>query len=214
MRHFKILLLVLIAIGISSCQKKEEKEPPVAVFEIVPASGPFTQLFTFNAHDTYDNSEPNENLRIRWDWEGDGIYDTEYSLNRSFEHQYSKADNYTVVMEVINSAGWTDNEFSQLVVYSDSVPPNASFEILPDSASVNTIFLYSAGKSNDQYTPLEELQFRWDWQNDGVWDTPFIADTTIYHKYDNEGVYRVLMEVRNNITMTDTTSRVVHVYEL
>ena len=214
MRIFTVLLLIIMVSILFSCEKQENKEAPVAIFAIVPSTGPFTQVFTFNAHATYDNNEPDENLRIRWDWDGDGFFDTDYSLNRSYEHKYSEPDTYDVIMEVINSDGWTDSEMHSLVVYSDSVAPVASFYAEPDSASVNTIFLFNAGASSDMYTPLEELQFRWDWQSDGTWDTPFAADTTIHYKYDISGEYRIRMEVRNNITLTDTTSRRIVVYDL
>jgi PKD repeat protein len=214
MKKFTPLLILLFISVIISCEKKNEDEPPVPVFEIVPATGPFTEVFTFNAHDTYDNSEPNENLLVRWDWENDGVFDTEYSLDRSFEHQYAYPDSYNVMMEVMNSKGWTSTEVKPLIVYADSVPPVASFVVNPDSASVITIFYFNASGSSDQYTPLDELEFRWDWQSDGVWDRPFDADTSIHYKYDNPGIYRVLMEVRNNFGITDTTSRIVHVYEL
>lgn len=214
MRNFRPLFILLMLAVFISCEKKEDDELPVPIFDIVPVTGPFTQVFTFNAHDTYDNSEPDEDLLLRWDWESDGNFDTEYSLNRSFEHQYTYAGTFNVTMEVMNSKGWTESEVKPLIVYADSVPPNASFVIIPDSASVNTIFFFSAAESGDQYTPVEELQFRWDWQNDGVWDTPFTADTSIHHKYDLSGVYRVMMEARNNFSLTDTTSRIVHVFEL
>ena len=210
-RPFSLLLIIAL---IFSCTEKEKDQPPVPIFEIVPATGPFTQVFTFNAHATYDNSEDNENLMIRWDWESDGKFDTEYSLDRSFEHQFTHADSFNVTMEVMNSKGWTNVEVKPLIVYADSVPPIASFMIVPDSASVNTIFYFTAAGSSDQYTPVDELEFRWDWQNDGIWDTPYLPDTSIHYKYDLSGKYRVMMEARNNFSITDTTSRIVYVYDL
>ncbi len=214
MRNFTALLLLILLTGLFSCEKTAEESPPVAIFNIVPSTGPFTKIFTFNAHDTYDDYEPDEDLRIRWDWDGDGTFDTEYSLNRSYEHQYTEPDTYDVIMEVVNSKGWTDHEMKSLVVYADSVPPVASFFVTPDSSSVNTIFLFDASATSDQYTPLDQLQFRWDWNNDGVWDRPYTNDTSLYHKYDIPGEYRILMEVRNNISLTDTTSRKIYVYDL
>ncbi len=214
MRYYTILLVLLTSIGLLSCEKEEDKKPPVAIFNIVPATGPFNEIFTFNAHDSYDVNEPNENLRIRWDWDGDGTFDTQYSLNRSYEHKYDAADHYDVIMEVINSEGWTDQKMHTLIVYADSVPPTASFFAEPDSSSLNTIFYFNAAASSDPYTPVEELLFRWDWQNDGIWDTPYTNDTGIYHKYEIPGDYRILLEAKNNIFLNDTTSRKIFVYEL
>lgn len=214
MRYFTVLLALITAIGLLSCEKTEDKNPPVAIFVIVPATGPFTEVFTFNSHDSYDVNNPGENLRARWDFDGDGTFDTEYSLNKGIEHQYDAAAHYNVILEVINSEGWTDQEVHTLIVYADSVPPTASFYAEPDSASVNTIFYFNAGASTDPYTSVEDMFFRWDWQNDGTWDTPFSSDSTIYYKYDVPGEYRVLVEVKNSFTLTDTTSRKVIVYDL
>jgi len=56
------------------------------------------------------------------------------------------------------------------------------------------------------------MLFRWDWQNDGSWDTPYSSDTSIYHKYDVPGEYNIILEVKNSFTLTDTTIRKVYVY--
>jgi len=214
MRIFTVLLVLLLTIGLLSCEDKKESEPPVGVFTVTPTSGPFTQIFTFNATKSYDNTDDNDNLQVRWDFDGDGIFDTEYSSTKTIEHQYDEADDYTVILEVLNSEGWTDTEWKSLVVFADSIPPIASFYIEPDSSSTQTIFLFNAGTSTDQYTPVEELRFRWDWEGDGSWDTPYISDSTFYHKYDESGIFRAILEVKNNITLTDTTSRIVTVYDL
>jgi len=214
MRYITVLLALCLIIGLISCTKTEDKLPPVAIFNIVPGTGPFTQVFTFNAHDSQNPNAPDEDLQNRWDFNGDGIFDTEFSFNKGIEHQYTEPGHYAVILEVINSEGWTDFDIKNVVVYADSIPPTASFFATPDSSSVNTIFFFDAGGSSDQYTPLEEIQFRWDWQNDGIWDTPFTNDTCIYHKYDVSGVYDVMLEVRNNFSLTDTASRKLYVYDL
>ena len=214
MRYFTVLLVLITAIGLLSCEKKEDKSPPVAIFVIVPATGPFTEVFTFNSHNSHDVDDPTQDLRARWDWNGDGIFDTEYSLNKGIEHQYDAAGNYNVILEVINAEGWTDQENHTLIVYADSVPPTASFYVEPDSSSVNTIFYFNAAASSDQYTPVEDMLFRWDWQSDGSWDTPYSSDTSIYHKYDVPGEYSIILEVKNSFTLTDTTIRKVFAYDL
>jgi hypothetical protein len=116
-------------------------------------------------------------------------------------------------MEVVNTDGWTDLKIHDLNVYADSVHPTAVFSVDPDTASANTVFCFSAGASSDPNTPTHELEFRWDWQSDGIWDTPYINDTVHLFKYTLEGTYRVLMEVKNDVMLTDTTSRLVHVNE-
>jgi PKD repeat protein len=150
---------------------------------------------------------------VRWDWDNDGYFDTEYSYDKIIEHQFEEADSYTVTMEVINSKGWTDQEFKVVNVYADSVPPTASFTVSPDTSGIGTIFLFNSAGSSDPHTAVGQLKFRWDWQSDGKWDTPFSSDTNIFHKYTVAGEFRILMEVRNNVFLTDTTSRTILVYD-
>lgn len=214
MRFFTIILALFVLAGLSSCEENKESDPPVAAFSISPSSGPFTQEFSFNASSSSDSDEATESLQVRWDFDGDGAYDTQYTTTKTVEYTYEAADDYTVILQVLNSEGWTDTEEKMLVVFADSVAPEPSFYVEPDSSSVQTIFMFNAGASTDQYTPAGELTYRWDWEGDGSWDTPFITDSTFFHKYEESGVYRAILEVKNNITLTDTTGRTVYVYDL
>lgn len=214
MRYITTLLLLLFtAAFISSCEKTPEKQPPIASFTISPSTGSILTNFTFNGSKSYDETDPITSLMVRWDFEGDGTWDTDFNVEKIITRQYNTPGTYSIVMELLNTDGWTDIETKNLEVYADSVPPTASFIVNPDTSSTGTIFYFSAGSSHDQYTPVEELRFRWDWQSDGIWDTPFINDSIRYHKYEVEGSYRILMEVKNNIHMSDTISRKILVYE-
>ena len=214
MRNLSAFLIFLMMIGLLSCEKKEEEDDLFALFTVSPSTGPFTQTFTFDASSSYDEAGPAENLMFRWDWDGDDIFDTEYSPVNVMEHKFDLAENYNVVLEVVNAEGWTDQEMKTVVVFADSVPPSASFTVWPDTGSVNTIFFFDASSSTDPYDKLEELRFRWDWENDGTWDTPFISDTSIYHKYTAPGNYKILLEVKNSVLRSDTALRKIYVYDL
>ncbi|MEE4255859.1 MAG: PKD domain-containing protein [Bacteroidales bacterium] len=214
MRFFTILSVLFLGAVMFSCEDKNESKPPVASFTISPSTGPFTQSFNFNASSSYDDDEATESLQVRWDFDGDGSFDTQYSTTKTAEYTYEGPDEYMVVLEVANSEGWTDTEEKQLIVFADSVPPMPSFYVEPDSSSVQTIFLFNSAASTDQYTPAGELRYRWDWEGDGTWDTPFITDTVFYHKYEEAGDYWVILEVKNSYSVTDTTGRIVYVYDL
>lgn len=214
MRIFTVFIVFILAIGLHSCKKPEETKSPIAAFTMSPGTGPFTTTFLFDASNSYDENESSASLQVRWDFDGNGIFDTEFTTAKTAEHKYTEPDNYNVGLEVMNSEGWSGYEEIVLVVYADSLPPIPAFTVEPDSSSVATIFLFNAGGSSDPYTPQNQLMYRWDWQNDGSWDTPFMSDSTFYHKYELSGIYRVMLEVKNNYSVTDTTSRIVHVYDL
>ncbi len=213
MRYITTIILALLIGVLISCEKKEDIKPPSASFAVSPGSGPITTNFSFDANGCSDPADPLDMLQVRWDWDSDGAFDTEFSPTKVVAHRYEDPGYYTATMEVINTQGWTDHDSKSITVYADSVPPTASFFVDPDTSSVNTIFLFNAAESSDHYTPVGELEFRWDWNNDGVWDRPYAIDSIVYHKYEVPGRYRILMEVKNNLALTDTISRMILVEE-
>jgi len=48
---------------------------------------------------------PNEDLQIRWDWDGNGTWDTPYDKIKTISHQYTAPGSYLVALEVKNNAG-------------------------------------------------------------------------------------------------------------
>jgi PKD repeat protein len=214
MRYFTAILSTLILIVLFSCEKKEEEDDLFALFKVSPSTGSFNVTFTFDASASYDEAGPDDNLQVRWDWNGDDIFDTEYSTVKVVEHKFEHAGHYDVVLEVVNAEGWTDQELKTVIVFADSVPPSAAFTVLPDTGSVNTIFFFNASSTADPYDEIDELRFRWDWENDGTWDTPFIQDTSIYHKYEAPGNYQILLEVKNSVLRSDTAIRKIFVYDI
>lgn len=53
----------------------------------------------------------------------------------------------------------------------NNTAPIASFVIFPDSGNTSTIFHFDASSCNDNEDPVSSLHVRWDWENDGAWDT-------------------------------------------
>lgn len=200
--------------GLFSCEKKQVQKEPVANFTVSPDSGSFITVFYFDASTSTAEWEEGGSLQAQWDWEGDGIYDTEYSKILIKNHRYSEPGNYEVVLQIKNEFGWSDTESSFVFVYADSVPPVAAFTTCPDTATVNTIFYFNSASTYDQYTPIEEMRFRWDWEADGIWDTPLTDDTCIHHRFSNEGLYRVRLEAINKYQLADTTSTLIYVYDI
>ncbi|MCD4772443.1 MAG: hypothetical protein K8R41_03555, partial [Bacteroidales bacterium] len=50
--------------------------PPTAIFTIDPSSGTTSTVFAFDASDSYDNEDPTSQLQVRWDFDGNGSWDT------------------------------------------------------------------------------------------------------------------------------------------
>ena len=62
---------------------------PRAAFTITPAEGTVDTQFEFDAGATTDATDDGEQLMFRWDWENDGVYDTDWTNNRKATHPYA-----------------------------------------------------------------------------------------------------------------------------
>ena len=86
-------------------------------------------------------------------------------------------------------------------------PPAACFSVAPPQGTVATTFTVNADCSTDDKTPASKLQVRWDWQDDGVWDTAYTTLKTATHQYAAEGEVAIRVEVRDQPGLTGTTTR-------
>lgn len=76
--------------------------PPDPVILIDPVSGIVGQVITFDASETRDD-DPNAAIFVRWDFEGDGLWDEDsVSARTPVQHVYSRAALYNVKIEAWN----------------------------------------------------------------------------------------------------------------
>jgi len=94
----------------------EGNTPPIASFSVEPQAGDITTKFIFDATRCSDTEDNITDLKVRWDWENDGIWDTNFSSDKIEEHQYSSYGNYDVTLEVHDSEGLTDTTTNQIAV--------------------------------------------------------------------------------------------------
>lgn len=83
-------------------------------------------------------------------------------------------------------------------------PPTA---VLVATASGQTRALLDASSSRDDRTALEELEFRWDVDADGTWDTAYSNTPTHLHDYGAAGTFDARVEVRDDAGQTAIATR-------
>ncbi|GAB4175531.1 MAG: hypothetical protein Kow00108_10730 [Calditrichia bacterium] len=84
--------------------------------------------------------------------------------------------------------------------------PKAKIKVSPPAGNPRTTFVFDASESSDKESTAEELQFRWDWENDGEWDTPFSNATTITHRFPEFRTYTVKLEVKDSDNKTGSVT--------
>lgn len=98
--------------------------PPVASFTISPLIGNLTTIFNVDASASYDLEEPSSSLQVRWDWEGDGTWDTSWLPLATTTHSFASDGIYTIVLEVMDIGGLTDTATQSVLV--ESIPPTTT----------------------------------------------------------------------------------------
>ncbi len=89
--------------------------PPIAVFTVNPVMGDTETLFAFDAGGSWDHETETVDLEVRWDWEDDGIYDTNWTTAKTAEHQYDTPGTPEIRLQVRDEHGLT-GEMTQVVV--------------------------------------------------------------------------------------------------
>lgn len=82
-------------------------------------------------------------------------------------------------------------------------PPDARFDVSPAFAAPGFPFTLISS-SVDSDTETADLEFRWDWENDGVWDTEWTSAADAAHAFSEQGAYDVAMQVRDREGLNDS----------
>ena len=279
---------------------------PTASFTVEPGSGTTATTFQFDASGCSDGEDTVSALQVRWDWEDDQTWDTQWSAIKTATRQYATSGSKTVRLQVKDSGGMTDDTTravsvgvatSITVVFPnggetwvggtidtvrwtwtgsiDSVridystnggsswgmfaasipntgsyamrsvntsstacrlkissvsdpsisdtsdanytitfhntPPIASFWVTPEVGTVDSVFQFDAYESSDAESPDYLLQVRWDWEDDGTFDTGWSTEKAASHEYATPGTKTVRLEVKDTGDLTDDATATVRV---
>jgi PKD repeat protein len=190
---------------------------PFAAARVTPESGGTSCFFTFNAAQCGDLEDPTGKLEVRWDFDGDGTFDTNFAQRKDASWRYDTAGTYAALLEVRDQAGQISSTTLAVRVGSEDAAPVARFRVLPAAIHGEEFasFIFDASASYDAETPAQLLEMRWDWENDGTWDTGFSCAAVRPHTYASleSGTYAhsagwtVRVEVRDWLGNSATTTR-------
>jgi uncharacterized protein (TIGR02145 family) len=87
---------------------EEGNHTPTADFTVSPDVGTIQTLFQFNASGCHDEEDDEEDLEVRWDFDGNGTWDTDWSTDKMASYQYATSAIYSAMLEVRDTDGDTD----------------------------------------------------------------------------------------------------------
>src|SRR5437870_3646940 len=169
-------------------------------FTFAPSSPVVGQIVTLTAT-TVGGTAP---YTSSWTF-GDGTTAAGSAATRA----YASASTYTVQVTASDSAAHTATK-SKSVGVTASAPtpppggPVAQFAFTPTSPQVDAMVTFDASASTSSNGVLEA---RWDWAEDGVWDTAWSATLSASHAFLATGTYSIRLEVRDAAGLSDFIAR-------
>jgi len=92
-----------------------------------------------------------------------------------------------------------------------NAPPVACFTVTPRTSDTDTAFAVDASCSSDDMTPFADLEVRWDWDSDGIYDTGWSTTKTELYTYATADVYEITVELRDSGGLFDWYTLAVNV---
>ena len=215
MNHKKLLALftiLLLLVGlVVTCTKKPNEPvndnpfdpkynaggddiPPIIRLNVQPDSGITNEtLFTFDASGSYENDLKSLELLYRWDIGNDGNFENNWSKEAIFSDTFKTGGgNKPIKLEIMGLKRLiSDTVFSVFV----NTRPVAQFTFSHDSANPQIIH-FDASASYD-YEDGSNLEYRWDFDNDGAFETRWLTLDTISYVFKHIGIYQTRLIVRD-----------------
>ncbi len=169
-------LLILLVILIFTGCRKDHNQIPVANFIVFPEEGNSLSSFLFDASSSSDSEGDQWRLLKRWDFDDDGIWDTEPSIVPKFSYRFKKNGTYPVSLLITDSEGVSDSVTKNVIVRD--IIKDSVFIDQRDSKSYKTVFL------NDRWWMAENLKF-----GNSITSTDQPSDNKYTEYYTYKGAY-------------------------
>ncbi|MEW6009456.1 MAG: polymorphic toxin-type HINT domain-containing protein [Candidatus Omnitrophota bacterium] len=141
----------------------------------------------------------------------DGNFDTG-NEDFTFTTPELKNGNYTIEVRATNSAGNSQIGYAndEVIISGSSVTnvaPFAYFTVNPPASSTGRTFTADASLSSDIDQSTSSLQVRWDYEDDGIWNTGFSTTKTTNITYPTSGTKTIRLEVKDSANLTHQATR-------
>lgn len=201
-KYLKYILVLVLATAFLCCERKEPDFPDITL-KISPKQGQTTTIFSFDLTKTFE-ADPNNRIFVRWDWDGDGIFETPFLNESILSHRYLAAGQYTPRAEIKDLSGQTAISSFNIQVGAGHSNPRAAFTVSPENGNIYTEFKFDASTTQDDEDSLSTLKFKWDFDGDDIWDTELDNSFQVEHIYPEVRYYQPRVSVEDPSGRTST----------
>jgi len=169
------------------------KSAPKADIKASATSGPVPLIVNFDASGSTD---PDNNIvEYKWDFDGDGAYD---GYGKNISYTYEKNGTYKAMLTVEDADGNDD----QASVNISAEEQGIKAVLKTDKIDGNVPLTIAFDASGSTYPGKKITSYTWDF-GDGT--SPKISGSTITHKFDKIGSFKVTVTVKGEDNLQDST---------
>jgi uncharacterized protein (TIGR02145 family) len=130
--------LIILSVVLIACEK-EQNSPPLADIVVFPKIADTSSYIRFDGSSSHDLETSVELLQFRWDFNGDGVWETEYRRDPVAIWQYEKTGTYEAICEARDEGGLTSKDSLQVIIRLNFV--RSSFTDPRDGTSYKTVLI-------------------------------------------------------------------------
>jgi len=171
-----------------------------AGLEARPSATPTSGLAPLTVYFTTDGYDPVGTIEVfRWDFDGNGSWDTYDTVARDYTHAYNSSGTYNAVLYVQSSTGATAT--ANITIQVNNNPPTATADVVPSNGEV-PLTVQMTGSGTDQDGSI--VLYEWDFDGNGTYDWSSTTTGNTSHTYTTEGTYQAVFKVTDNEGLTAT----------
>jgi hypothetical protein len=135
----RCLLLAGALVFSLSCER-QSLISPVCTLEISPKCSVVFNPFILSVEKSTDEDSYSVQLKVRWDWESDGVWDTDYSSQQKIYHQFTQYGYTRVTAEVMDRDGLVATDTDTVLLFP--IPEPGTFTDPRDGNQYKTVKLF------------------------------------------------------------------------
>lgn len=178
---------------------------PHASFVIDPPIGNFLTVFTLNGCATFDDEDSLSTLKYRWDFEGDGRWDTEYSSNPVVTHIFKNIGNYSVIFSAIDPTNRISSATKTLEVNTIDERIHPDFSWSSRNGTVKDTFLLDGSSTYHETDPAKILSYTWYVYAEDKYG-PFF-DPVLPHVFREYGMHKVTLTATDELGLSNSCTK-------
>jgi uncharacterized protein (TIGR02145 family) len=178
---------------------------PHASFVIDPPIGNFLTEFTLNGSATFDDEDSLPTLKYRWDFEGDGRWDTEYSSNPVVKHIFISVGNYSVKFSSIDPTNRISTEIKMLEVNKIDAGIHPDFIWSSRNGTVKDTFVLDASSTHHETDPAKVFTYTWYVYAEDNYG-PF-TEPVFPHVFREYGMHKLILTATDELGLSNSCEK-------